>query len=134
MFHLAGFCVETTLAHLYCVGFCVLKGGVSVWLFCFLSPLSLFPPCCVSKEMANGGELFDLLVEQGIPAEEEAATLMRALLGAVAFVHMHGIIHGDIKVYALTPMCMKTCVRGGGAVRASGRREHQRKLELRCDG
>lgn len=80
--------------------------------FLFLSPsLSILPALWrIKKEMANGGELFDLLIEQGIPAEEEAATLMRALLGAVAFVHMHGIIHGDIKVYALTHVYEGVCV------------------------
>ena len=46
--------------------------------------------------------MFDLLIEQGPPSEQQAAALMRALIGAVAFVHMHGIIHGDIKVCVLS--------------------------------
>lgn len=50
------------------------------------------------KEMARGGELFDLLLESGPPDEAHTAALMKALVGAVAFVQMHGIIHGDIKV------------------------------------
>lgn len=48
--------------------------------------------------MARGGELFDMLLERGTPTEAEAASLMRALVKAVAYVHMHGITHGDIKV------------------------------------
>ena len=51
-----------------------------------------------SAELARGGELFDLLVENGPPDEAHTATLMKSLLEAVAFVHLHGIIHGDIKV------------------------------------
>lgn len=49
-------------------------------------------------ELARGGELFDLLVESGPPDEANTAALMKALVEAVAFVHLHGIIHGDIKV------------------------------------
>lgn len=49
-------------------------------------------------ELARGGELFDLLVEDGPPDEAHTAALMKSLSEAVAFVHFHGIIHGDIKV------------------------------------
>lgn len=49
-------------------------------------------------ELARGGELFDLLVENGPPDEAHTAALMKSLMEAVAFVHLHGIIHGDIKV------------------------------------
>lgn len=48
--------------------------------------------------MAKGGELFDLLLARGPPTEAQTAMLMKALVAAVAYVHMHGIIHGDIKV------------------------------------
>lgn len=52
----------------------------------------------VYAEYARGGELFDLLLDMGPPDEVNTAQLMKALVGAVTFVHMHGIIHGDIKV------------------------------------
>ncbi|CAN0403210.1 unnamed protein product, partial [Laminaria digitata] len=51
----------------------------------------------LTMELARGGELFDLLVESGPPDEANTAALMKALVEAVAFVHLHGIIHGDIK-------------------------------------
>lgn len=37
-------------------------------------------------------------MENGPPDEAHTAALMKSLLEAVAFVHLHGIIHGDIKV------------------------------------
>ncbi|CAN0019818.1 unnamed protein product, partial [Hapterophycus canaliculatus] len=52
----------------------------------------------LTMELARGGELFDLLVENGTPDEAHTAALMKSLVEAVTFVHLHGIIHGDIKV------------------------------------
>ncbi|CAB1102555.1 unnamed protein product [Ectocarpus sp. CCAP 1310/34] len=51
----------------------------------------------LTMELARGGELFDLLVDSGPPDEVHTATLMNSLVEAVAFIHLNGIIHGDIK-------------------------------------
>jgi tRNA A-37 threonylcarbamoyl transferase component Bud32 len=48
-------------------------------------------------EHLNGGELFDRISERGPLGEEEAAGLITQLLNATAYLHSHGVIHGDIK-------------------------------------
>ena len=48
-------------------------------------------------EKAEGGELFDRIVEVGHFSEEKAADVTRQLMNAVAFMHSRGVIHRDIK-------------------------------------
>ena len=51
----------------------------------------------IVMEKAHGGELFDRVVAQGKFCEGEAATVMRQVLDAVAFMHARAVIHRDIK-------------------------------------
>lgn len=48
-------------------------------------------------EFATGGELFDRLVTKGAHSEHDAASLLREVMHAVAYLHGHSIIHFDIK-------------------------------------
>lgn len=48
-------------------------------------------------EYCSGGELFDKLVSSGHYQEAEAASLLRKVLGAVAYLHSRGVCHRDIK-------------------------------------
>lgn len=48
-------------------------------------------------EFATGGELFDRLVTKGAHSEHDAASLLREVVHAVAYLHGHSIIHFDIK-------------------------------------
>ncbi len=48
-------------------------------------------------EMAQGGELFDHIMNDGMFTEDETANLMGNLLKACSFLHEQGIVHGDIK-------------------------------------
>lgn len=54
---------------------------------------------CIKKstEFASGGELFDRLVTKGAHSEHDAASLLREVMHAVAYLHGHSIVHFDIK-------------------------------------
>ena len=49
-------------------------------------------------ELAKGGMLLDRLESFGSFSEADAALVTQQLLGALAFLHQHGIVHGDIKL------------------------------------
>ncbi|CAM9281014.1 unnamed protein product [Ectocarpus sp. 6 AP-2014] len=51
----------------------------------------------IVMEFATGGELFDRLVTKGAHSEHDAASLLREVVDAVAYLHGHSIIHFDIK-------------------------------------
>ncbi|CAM9475846.1 unnamed protein product, partial [Hapterophycus canaliculatus] len=51
----------------------------------------------IVMEFATGGELFDRLVTKGAHSEHDAASLLREVMHAVAYLHGHSIIHFDIK-------------------------------------
>ncbi|KAG5178901.1 kinase-like domain-containing protein, partial [Tribonema minus] len=51
----------------------------------------------VVMEMAHGGELFDRIVNKGLLSEHDTCKVMQDLLHAIEFLHMHNIVHGDIK-------------------------------------
>lgn len=48
-------------------------------------------------ELLAGGELFDRIVSKGSFSEKEAAELMKALAGAIKYLHGIGIVHRDLK-------------------------------------
>jgi calcium/calmodulin-dependent protein kinase I len=48
-------------------------------------------------ELLTGGELFDRVIQKGSFSEKEAADLIRALAGALEYLHGVGIVHRDLK-------------------------------------
>jgi calcium-dependent protein kinase len=51
----------------------------------------------IVTEICRGGELLDEIQEWGNFIEEDAAVLMRHLLGSVNYCHQKGIVHRDLK-------------------------------------
>lgn len=51
----------------------------------------------IVMELMQGGELFDYVVEKGTLSEEEAATIVRKIVSAMAHMHGMNIIHRDLK-------------------------------------
>ncbi|GAA6009813.1 hypothetical protein JCM10207_002118 [Rhodosporidiobolus poonsookiae] len=48
-------------------------------------------------DLCQGGELFDRICAKSYFLEEDAAKLVRTVMGAVEYLHSHGIVHRDIK-------------------------------------
>lgn len=48
-------------------------------------------------EMMEGGEMFDLLVNQGAYSEQEAMPVVFSVMKAVHFMHARGVVHRDLK-------------------------------------
>ncbi|CAM9853234.1 unnamed protein product [Ectocarpus fasciculatus] len=49
-------------------------------------------------ELAEGGELFDRLTTEGLALDDgEVRSLLRDTAEAIAFLHEHSIVHGDVK-------------------------------------
>mmetsp|Transcript_57511 Transcript_57511/g.108227 ORF Transcript_57511/g.108227 Transcript_57511/m.108227 type:complete len:343 (+) Transcript_57511:217-1245(+) len=48
-------------------------------------------------ERAQGGELFDRIVQRGAFTEGDAAVVTRGVLSALAHLHAHGVMHRDVK-------------------------------------
>ena len=48
-------------------------------------------------ERVTGGELFDRIIEKGCYNENEARSVCKILLNAVAYMHNQGIAHRDLK-------------------------------------
>lgn len=51
----------------------------------------------IVMELAEGGELFEKIVEMHKFTEAQAASLMRKILSSVKHLHEHGICHRDLK-------------------------------------
>lgn len=52
-------------------------------------------------EYAPGGEIFDHLVRNGRMAEPEARRIFYQIVLAVRYLHQHGVVHRDLKVYSI---------------------------------
>lgn len=48
-------------------------------------------------DLCTGGELFDRICAKGNYYEADAASLVRTIVGAVAYIHSTGIVHRDLK-------------------------------------
>jgi len=48
-------------------------------------------------EFAEGGELFDAIVNRGFYSESDAAKIVYQILDAILYTHNHGIAHRDLK-------------------------------------
>jgi len=48
-------------------------------------------------EVCSGGELFDTIIDQGFFSERDAAIVIKQVLGAVYYMHLHQIAHRDLK-------------------------------------
>ncbi len=51
----------------------------------------------IVSELCNGGELFDMIHNNGSLTELESKVIMKQLLSAIAYCHSHNIIHTDLK-------------------------------------
>jgi len=51
----------------------------------------------IVMEMAEGGELFDRLVERGAYSEAQASEIMLQIVDSVSYLHQQGIVHCDLK-------------------------------------
>eukprot|EP01112_Ceratiomyxa_fruticulosa_P023524 TRINITY_DN901_c0_g1_i1.p1 TRINITY_DN901_c0_g1~~TRINITY_DN901_c0_g1_i1.p1 ORF type:complete len:344 (+),score=61.09 TRINITY_DN901_c0_g1_i1:152-1183(+) len=59
----------------------------------FDSPSHLY----LVMELVRGGELFDKIVQRGQYSERDAVVLVRQIVGAVGYMHEHGVCHRDLK-------------------------------------
>jgi calcium/calmodulin-dependent protein kinase I len=51
----------------------------------------------IVTDLANGGELFDRIVEKGSYTEKDASRTVKELIGAIEYFHGMGIVHRDLK-------------------------------------
>mgnify|MGYP000391213482 CR=1 FL=1 len=51
----------------------------------------------IVMEYCSGGDMLDRLISKTYYEEAEAAILVYKIIGAVNFLHNHGIVHRDIK-------------------------------------
>jgi calcium-dependent protein kinase len=51
----------------------------------------------IAMELCSGGEMFDLIIDEGSFSEAHAAILMEQILRAVFYMHHNGVVHRDLK-------------------------------------
>jgi len=49
-------------------------------------------------ELAEGGELLQLILDAGFVTPSDTAGYMRQILAGVDYMHQHGIVHRDLYV------------------------------------
>ena len=53
---------------------------------------------CIIMEYAEGGELFNYIIEKGCLSEEESRNIFQQIIDAVYYFHQMGICHRDLKL------------------------------------
>lgn len=51
----------------------------------------------IALEVCDGGEMFDLIIEQGSVTEVESSLLMEQIFRAINYLHSHNVAHRDLK-------------------------------------
>jgi len=64
--------------------------------------------CLQLMEIAEGGELFDRIVNKGHYSEKEAARAFRQIMKVVAQCHALGVMHRDLKPENFLLRCEET--------------------------
>ena len=54
--------------------------------------------CYIVMQLLHGAELMDALIAHGPYTEDDVKVMMGALLDAVAYMHLHGVTHRDLKL------------------------------------
>jgi hypothetical protein len=84
----------------------------------------------IITEYAQGGELFETLVEHGNFSEATARAIMRQALDAVSYLHRHNIVHRDLKP---ENMLLFDITNSGGHVHSGSAEytaaEHRRRVD-----
>ena len=52
---------------------------------------------CMIMEYAEGGELFNYIIEQGCLSEDESRNIFQQIIDAIYYLHQMGICHRDLK-------------------------------------
>jgi len=66
------------------------------------------------QDLAEGGCLFDLLLDMGGFGEAKTAIVMKGIFEAVAYLHSIGIVHRDIKVFSVLSLFLAAVLKGYG--------------------
>lgn len=74
-----------------------------------LTPASATHAVYLVTDLCQGGELFDRICAKSYFLEEDAAKLVRTVMGAVDYLHSHGIVHRGACCLVLATSPSGTC-------------------------